>query len=90
MAHHPLGDTWQHRGVAANYASAAASHVIVGDGIDAIIGPVVLLALTAASLALRPAASTDNQFRQVGAPLDGQAKAPRPRGRVTGHRKADG
>ena len=47
---------WVYAGACINYASAAASHVIVGDGIAAIIAPVALLALTIASWLLRTAA----------------------------------
>lgn len=48
---------WVYAGAVINYASAAASHVIVGDGIAAVIGPVMLLALTVTSWTLRPAAA---------------------------------
>lgn len=47
---------WVYAGAVINYASATASHVIVGDGIGSIVTPVALLALTIASWALRPAA----------------------------------
>ena len=43
---------WVYAGAVINYASATASHVIVGDGIGAIIAPVALLALAATSWAL--------------------------------------
>jgi uncharacterized membrane protein YphA (DoxX/SURF4 family) len=49
---------WVYAGAVINYASAIASHIIVGDGIGAIVAPVALLALTVTSWALRPAAST--------------------------------
>ena len=49
---------WAYAGAVINYASAVASHVIVGDGIAAIVAPVALLALTVTSWALRPTAST--------------------------------
>lgn len=44
---------WVYAGAVINYASAAASHLIVGDGI-AVVAPVALLALTVTSWALRP------------------------------------
>ena len=40
-------------GAVINYASAVASHVIVGDGISAIVAPAALLALAAVSWVLR-------------------------------------
>ena len=49
---------WAYAGAVINYASATASHLIVGDGIGAIVAPVAPLALTAASWALRPTASS--------------------------------
>jgi uncharacterized membrane protein YphA (DoxX/SURF4 family) len=48
---------WVYAGAVINYASAIASHVIVGDGIGAVVAPTALLALTVTSWALRPAAS---------------------------------
>lgn len=48
---------WVYAGAVINYASAAASHVIVGDGVAAIVAPVALLTLTIASLALKPTAA---------------------------------
>ncbi len=47
---------WVYAGAVINYASAIASHVIVGDGFGAIIAPAVLLGLAVTSWALRPAA----------------------------------
>jgi hypothetical protein len=49
---------WAYAGAVINYASAVASHIIVGDGITAIIAPAALLTLTVTSWALRPATST--------------------------------
>jgi uncharacterized membrane protein YphA (DoxX/SURF4 family) len=49
---------WVYAGAVINYASAVASHIIVGDGISAIVAPAALLALTVTSWALRPAASS--------------------------------
>jgi hypothetical protein len=46
---------WVYAGAVINYASAAASHLIVGDGVAAIVAPVALLALTIGSWALHPA-----------------------------------
>jgi hypothetical protein len=48
---------WVYAGAVINYASAAASHVIVGDAPAAIVAPVALLALTIASWLLKPAAA---------------------------------
>jgi uncharacterized membrane protein YphA (DoxX/SURF4 family) len=48
----PRVKEWVYAGAVINYASAAASHVIVGDGITAVIAPMMLLALTIASWAL--------------------------------------
>ena len=48
---------WVYAGAVINYASAAASHVIVGDGVAAIVAPVALLTLTIASWALKPTAA---------------------------------
>jgi uncharacterized membrane protein YphA (DoxX/SURF4 family) len=45
---------WVYAGAVINYASAVASHVIVGDGMAAIIAPTALLALTIASWLLKP------------------------------------
>jgi hypothetical protein len=59
---------WVYAGAVINYASAAASHVIVGDGLTAIIAPVALLALTIASWLLKPTAaeSVTRAFSQNG------------------------
>jgi uncharacterized membrane protein YphA (DoxX/SURF4 family) len=46
---------WVYAGAVINYVSAAASHLIVGDGADALVAPLALLALTVVSWALRPA-----------------------------------
>jgi uncharacterized membrane protein YphA (DoxX/SURF4 family) len=43
---------WAYAGAVINYASAAASHLIVGDGLAAIVAPMALLALTVTSWAL--------------------------------------
>lgn len=44
---------WVYAGAVINYASAVASHLIVGDGIGEILAPTALLALTVISWALR-------------------------------------
>jgi hypothetical protein len=49
---------WAYAGAVINYACAVASHLIVGDGITAIIAPLALLTLTVTSWALRPTSST--------------------------------
>jgi uncharacterized membrane protein YphA (DoxX/SURF4 family) len=49
----PRVKEWVYAGAVINYASAAASHLIVGDGMVAIVAPVALLALTVTSWALR-------------------------------------
>jgi hypothetical protein len=54
---YPRLKEWVYSGAVINYASATASHVIVGDGIGAVVAPMALLALTVTSWALRPAAS---------------------------------
>jgi uncharacterized membrane protein YphA (DoxX/SURF4 family) len=46
---------WVYAGAVINYGSAVASHVIVGDGIGAVVAPAALLALAVTSWALRPA-----------------------------------
>jgi uncharacterized membrane protein YphA (DoxX/SURF4 family) len=53
----PRLQEWAYAGAVINYASAVASHLVVGDGIGAIAVPMALLALTLTSWALRPAAS---------------------------------
>jgi phage-related minor tail protein len=57
MPRFPRLKEWVYAGAVINYACAVASHLIVGDGITAIVAPVALLALTVTSWALRPAAS---------------------------------
>jgi uncharacterized membrane protein YphA (DoxX/SURF4 family) len=44
---------WVYAGAVINYASAVASHLVVGDGIGAVVAPTALLALTVTSWALR-------------------------------------
>jgi uncharacterized membrane protein YphA (DoxX/SURF4 family) len=50
----PRLNEWVYAGATINYASAVASHVIVGHGLAAVIAPAALLGLTIASWALRP------------------------------------
>lgn len=45
---------WVYAGAVINYASAVASHMIVGDGLGAIVAPTALLAFTIASWLLKP------------------------------------
>jgi uncharacterized membrane protein YphA (DoxX/SURF4 family) len=47
---------WAYAGAAINYASAVASHLIVGDGITAVSVPFALLTLAVTSWALHPSA----------------------------------
>src|SRR5215207_2410524 len=48
---------WVYAGAVINYASAIASHLVVGDGVGAVVAPMALLALTVTSWTLRPAAT---------------------------------
>ena len=61
---------WVYAGAVINYASAAASHLIVGDGIAAITAPVALLALTVTSWAL----SEQRRLRGGGSFADGRGR----------------
>jgi hypothetical protein len=54
MRSFPRLQEWAYAGAVVNYASAAASHLVVGDGIGAVVAPTALLALTATSWALSP------------------------------------
>ncbi len=47
---------WAYAGLMFNYTGAAVSHLWVGDGAKALVGPLVFVGLTAASWALRPQA----------------------------------
>jgi hypothetical protein len=47
---------WAYAGLIFNYTGAAASHIWVGDDIKTLVGPLIFVALTAASWALRPQA----------------------------------
>ena len=62
---------WAYAGLTFVYVGAAACHVAVGDGVDAVLTPLVLAALTLASWALRPVARRDP------APLDTVWRLPR-------------
>jgi uncharacterized membrane protein YphA (DoxX/SURF4 family) len=56
----PRAKQWAYAGAVINYASAVASHAIIGDGLGAIAAPLALLALTIASWALKPSAAQSN------------------------------
>jgi uncharacterized membrane protein YphA (DoxX/SURF4 family) len=45
---------WAYAGVVFNMTGAVASHVAVGDGVDALVAPIILTGLAFASWALRP------------------------------------
>jgi uncharacterized membrane protein YphA (DoxX/SURF4 family) len=47
---------WAYAGLMFNYTGAVVSHLWVGDGAKALVGPLVVVGLTAASWALRPQA----------------------------------
>lgn len=51
----PLLKEWAYAGIAFDLTGAAASHAFSGDTIDKVITPLVILAIMAASWALRPA-----------------------------------
>jgi uncharacterized membrane protein YphA (DoxX/SURF4 family) len=53
---------WVYAGAVINYASAVASHVIIGDGLRAIGAPTALLALTIASWLLKPTAAEPDTY----------------------------
>jgi hypothetical protein len=53
---------WVYAGAVINYASAAASHVIVGDSLTASVAPVALLGLTVASWLLKPTAAESDTY----------------------------
>lgn len=46
---------WAYAGIVFDLSGAVVSHASVGDGIDRLVAPIVLLAIAAASWALRPA-----------------------------------
>jgi hypothetical protein len=50
---------WAYAGLIFNYTGAAVSHLMVGDGAPALIGPIFFAGLTAISWALRPSARRD-------------------------------
>jgi hypothetical protein len=50
----PRAKEWAYAGLFVNYTGAAASHLTVGDGADALIGPIVFTAVLIVSWALRP------------------------------------
>jgi uncharacterized membrane protein YphA (DoxX/SURF4 family) len=45
---------WAYAGLVINYTGAAASHLVVGDGVGALIAPLLFTGLAVASWALRP------------------------------------
>ena len=57
---------WAYAGAVINYASAGASHVIVGDGLAAVVAPVALLGLTIASRALYPIGAQATSLQKGG------------------------
>lgn len=56
---------WAYAGLIFNYTGAAASHMSVGDGFAKLAGPLLFLALTAASWALRPGARREFTSRPL-------------------------
>jgi uncharacterized membrane protein YphA (DoxX/SURF4 family) len=52
----PRVKEWAYAGLIINYTGAAASHMVAGDPIGAVVGPTVFIILTIASWALRPPA----------------------------------
>jgi hypothetical protein len=52
----PLVKEWAYAGMLCDYCCAIVSHVAVGDGASAVVGPLVALAALAASWHLRPEA----------------------------------
>lgn len=52
----PRAKEWAYAGLFVNYTGAAASHLTVGDGVGALMGPIVFTAVLIVSWALRPAA----------------------------------
>jgi DoxX-like family len=50
----PLVKEWAYAGLMFIYTGATASHIWVGDGAKALVGPLLLVGLTVASWALRP------------------------------------
>ncbi len=54
----PLLKEWAYAGIVFDLSGAAFSHAAVGDGLDKLIPPLVLLGLAVASWALRPADRT--------------------------------
>jgi uncharacterized membrane protein YphA (DoxX/SURF4 family) len=55
---------WAYAGLVFNYTGAAASHLVVGDGVGSVAAPIVFTGLTIVSWALRPPAR-----RLTGPPL---------------------
>jgi putative NADH-flavin reductase len=57
--HLPRLKEWAYAGLIFNYTGAAASHLVMGDGARALVGPIFFAALTSISWALRPSARRD-------------------------------
>jgi len=55
----PVLKEWAYAGLTFNYTGAAVSHLVVGDGAGALIGPIFFAGLTTISWALRPSARRD-------------------------------
>jgi DoxX-like family len=51
----PLLKEWAYAGLIFNYTGAAASHLVMRDGVGALVAPMIFTACAAASWALRPA-----------------------------------
>jgi uncharacterized membrane protein YphA (DoxX/SURF4 family) len=50
---------WAYAGLIFNFTGAAASHLVVGDGAETLVAPIIFAGLVAASWALRPPARRD-------------------------------
>src|SRR5262245_36442825 len=61
----PRFKEWAYAGLIFNYTGAAVSHLVVGDGAGALIGPILFAGLTLTSWALRPSSRRD--FAQLNA-----------------------
>ena len=59
----PLLKEWAYAGVTFNMTGAMVSHLCSGDGVNKILPPLMVLAVTAVSWALRPASSRSNTQR---------------------------
>jgi uncharacterized membrane protein YphA (DoxX/SURF4 family) len=59
---------WAYAGLMFNYIGAAASHLWIGDRAKTLVGPLVFIALTAASWALRPQARREFRANPLSVP----------------------